>query len=317
MTKLTRAEVARFLLQHDRYCILTHRRPDGDALGSSAFLCLSLRQLGKTAFVLENPDVTEKYAHLHRPFAKKQAQEGDVLITVDVAAPNMLQTGSEALVERIALQIDHHGTGKDFGQNCLVDPTSAACGEILYEIATQMGVVLDREMANALYTAISTDTGCFRFANVTARTFRTAAACVEAGGECFQLNQELFMTNSLPKLKLQSWMVENARILQNGKVAIVPLPRSVEEALGVQEDDMENLTGFPRSIQGVKLAATLRESKDGTVKVSVRSVPPIDVAAVCATFGGGGHQNAAGATLAMPLEAATQALIRALPQIEE
>lgn len=315
MTKLTRADTARYLLAGDHFLILTHKRPDGDTLGSAAALCLGLRQLGKTAHVLRNRDVTEKYAHLHEALAKDTAESGETLISVDVAAPNMLLPGGENLQTQIDLQIDHHGTATCFAPLTLVDAGAAACGEIIYDVLMEMGVMPDQAIANALYTAVSTDTGCFRFANVTPHTFQTAAACLEAGAECFAINQALFMTNSRPKLRLQGWIVENARFLQQGRVAVVALPRSVEEALGVREDDMENLTGFPRSIAGVKLAATLRESADGTVKISVRSVPPIDVAAVCAKLGGGGHQNAAGATVAMSLEEATDALIAALPEV--
>lgn len=315
MTKLTRADTARYLLAGDRFLILTHKRPDGDTLGSAAALCLGLRQLGKTAHVLRNRDITEKYAHLHDAIAKDQAEETDTLISVDVAAPNMLLPGGEYLQAQIALQIDHHGTATHFAPLTLVDADAAACGEILYDVLTEMGVKLDHAIANALYTAVSTDTGCFRFANVRPHTFQTAAACMAAGADFFAINQALFMTNSRPKLRLQGWMVENARFLQQGKVAVVALPRSVEQALGVQEDDMENLTDFLRSIAGVKLAATLRENADGTVKLSARSVPPIDVAAVCAKFGGGGHQNAAGATVAMSLKEATDALITALPEV--
>ena len=315
MAKLTRAETALFLMERDRYAIVTHRRPDGDTLGSAAVLCLGLRKLGKTAYILENPEITEKYAHLHKGITKPQAAENDTLLCVDVASGNMLPECFAALEDRIALRIDHHGTATSFTPWELVDPEAAACGEIIYDVLSQMGAQLDIPMANALYTAISTDTGCFRYANTSANTFRVAAACAAVSPDLFQINQVLFDTNTLGRLRLQGWIVENARFLANGRIAICALSVDLERQLGLPEDDMENISGFPRSIEGVKIAATLRESADGLVKLSVRAVPGYDAAAICAKFGGGGHKGAAGASLKLPLQEAVEAVKAAMPDM--
>ena len=313
MKSLTRSETARFLAEHDSFAIVTHRRPDGDTAGSAAVLCMGLRQLGKTAYVLENPELTEKYAPLHRGLTKKQAAPGDTVVCVDVASPNMLPNGFQEL--DIALRIDHHSAAASFTPNELVDPDAAACGEIVYDVLTEMGVTLDIPMATALYTAVSTDTGCFRYANTTAHTLRTAAACKEAGADTFALNQALFETNSLARLRLQGWLVENALFLQEGKIAICALPRSKEQELGLTEDDMENISGFPRTIAGVKIAAMLRQEPDGRIKLSVRAVPGCDAAAICAKFGGGGHKGAAGASMTMTMEQAVDAVKAAMPTL--
>lgn len=315
MATLTRAETALFLMERDRYAIVTHRRPDGDTLGSAAVLCLGLRKLGKTAYILQNPEITEKYAHLHRGLTKTQASMEDTLISVDVASANMLPECFAPLADRILLRIDHHGTATSFTPWELVEPEAAACGEVIYDVLSQMGAKLDIPMANALYTAVSTDTGCFRYANTTANTFRVAAACAAVSSDLFQINQVLFDTNSLSRLRLQGWIVENAQFLAMGQVAICALPLDLERQLGLTEDDMENISGFPRSIEGVKIAATLRENPDGCVKLSVRAVPGYDAAAVCAKFGGGGHKGAAGATLDMPLKDAISAVREAMPDM--
>ena len=315
MATLTRAETALFLMERDRFAIVTHRRPDGDTLGSAAVLCLGLRKLGKTAHILQNPEITQKYAHLHRGLTKTAASDGDTLISVDVASSNMLPESFEALRDRILLRIDHHATATPFTPWELVEPEAAACGEVIYEILTRMGVKLDEPMANALYTAVSTDTGCFRYANTTANSLRVAAACAEVSTQLFQINQTLFDTNSLGRLRLQGWIVENAQFLAEGQIAICPLPLSLERQLGLTEDDMENISGFPRSIEGVKIAATLRENPDGCVKLSVRAVPGYDAGAICAKFGGGGHKGAAGASLRLPLEEAVRAVREAMPDM--
>ena len=304
MTSLTRSEVARWLQDHDNYLILTHRRPDGDTIGSSAVLCRGLRQLGKTAHVLRNMEVTEKYLHLHQGLTKDCPETGDTLIAVDTAAPQLLPEAYSHLAKFVRLRIDHHGSDTPFAPLQLVDPAAGACGEIIYDVLTEMGVTLDKPMAEALYTAVSTDTGCFRYANTTAHTFRTAAACWEAGGDLQTINQQIFDTNSFGKLRLQGWITENIRFRRGGQVAVCALPSQVERELNLTEDDLENVSGFPRSIEGVKIAATLRQTGDGCVKVSVRALPGYDAAAVCAKFGGGGHKGAAGATLKAELEEA-------------
>ena len=313
MATMTRFEVAKWLDKQDNYVILTHRRPDGDTIGSAAALCLGLRQLGKTAHVLVNAEVTPKYAHLLEGLTKVEAWAGDTIVSVDVASFNMLPECYQKY--SIALRIDHHGGAQSFTENELVDPEASACGDIIYDILMSLYLDLDAPIANALYTAVSTDTGCFRYANTNSHAFAVAAACAWASPDIFKINQVLFETTTLARLKVQSYLVENAQFLQDGKVAICPLPRKVEQELGATEDDLENISGFPRSIEGVKLAVTLREDPTGRVKISARAVPGCDASALCAQFGGGGHKGAAGASMDLPLEEAVAAVIAALPQV--
>jgi len=315
MATLTKAETALFLMERDRYAIVTHRRPDGDTLGTAAVLCMGLRKLGKTAHILQNPEITEKYAHLHEGLVKTAPSLEDTLVSVDVASANMLPERFVPLQDRIQLRIDHHGSATSFTPWELVEPEAAACGEVVYDVLSQMGVQLDVPMANALYTAVSTDTGCFRYANTTANSFRVAAACAAVSPDLFQINQVLFDTNTLGRLRLQGWIVENTLFLARGQIAICALPLDLERRLGLTEDDMENISGFPRSIEGVRIAATLRENPDGCVKLSVRAVPGYDASAICAKFGGGGHKGAAGATLEMPLQEAVKAVRGAMPDM--
>ena len=315
MKQLTRAQTADFLSQNNNYVILTHRRPDGDTLGSSALLCRGLRQLGKTSHILRNPEITEKYAHLHRGLTTEQVSDGDILVAVDTASKGMLPEAFSAYADRIALRIDHHGTADSFTEMELVEPGAAACGEIVYSVLTQIGAKLDETMADTLYTAISTDTGCFRYANTTADTLAVAAECARVSKNLFAINQALFDTNSLGRLRLQGWLVEHMLFLENGAIAICPLPKSVEEELGLDEDDLENISGFPRSIEGVKIAATLREDGANRIKISVRAVPGYDAAAICRNFGGGGHKGAAGASMNCTMDKAVEAIKDAMPKI--
>lgn len=300
---MTRREVAQWLLGRDRLCILTHGRPDGDTIGSSAALCLGLRKIGKTAYILKNPELSGKLAFLHEGLTREQFEEGDTLVSVDVASVSMLPEAWKGF--GIALRIDHHGTAQSFTEQELVDSDAAACGEIVYDVLREMGVELDQKIAKALYVAVSTDTGCFRFANTTAHTFTVAAACAATGAELYPINQELFDTNSMTKLKIQSWMVDNLKSYREGTIAICAMPKAVEAQ--ATSDDMDNISGFLRSIEGVKICALLREKEQG-VRLSVRAVPGYDASAVCARFGGGGHKGASGASLSMTLAEAAQAV---------
>ena len=308
MKILTRNECAAFLLAHDHYTILSHRRPDGDTIGSSAALCLGLRQLGKTAHVLCNAEVSDRFRWLHEGLTKPEAEDGDVIVSTDVASPGMLPKAFSHLLGRIALRIDHHSSATSFTDNELVDGGSASCAELVWDVLECMGVSMDKALAEAVYVGISTDTGCFRFSNTTAHTFATAAVCAGSGARVYDLNQELFETNTLGRLRMQAWIVDHMQMLRCGSLALVAIPRSVEQQLGVTEDDMDNISSFPRTVAGVCMAATLRETADGDVKLSVRAVPGYDATAVTVPFGGGGHKGAAGASLKMPLEEAARAI---------
>jgi len=311
---MTRNECAKWLAENDNFCILSHRRPDGDTLGSAAALCVGLRQLGKTAYVLENQEASAFLSQCQLGLTCQQAAEDATIISVDVAAPSQLPQQVQQLLPRIALRIDHHATATSFTPAELVDPSAAACGEIIYDLLMEMGAEMTKELAWRLYIAVSTDTGCFRYANTNAHTYLVAAACAATGVELYPITQILFDTNSMGRLRLQSWVVDNATITCDGAVALCALPKQMEES--VTPEDLENLPGFLRSIEGVKISALLRETENGS-KMSVRAVPGYDAAAVCKKFGGGGHKGAAGASVELPLEEAAKLVLQALAELME
>lgn len=307
---MNRSEAAAWLMQRDSFCILSHCRPDGDTVGSTAALCLGLRKLGKTAHVLENTELAGKLAFLHEGLTKAAPAEGDTVVCVDTASRSRLQAGWQELP--VSLRIDHHALSESYTEHELVDGDAAACGEIIYDLLTEMGVAMDQEIAKALYVAVSTDTGCFRFANTTANTFTVAAACAAAGAQLYPINQLIFDTNSIKKLQIQGWIVENSKFYAEGTIALCAMPYGVEA--DATADDMDNISGFLRSVEGVKICALLREDGD-RVKLSVRGIPGYDASAVCAPFGGGGHKGAAGATLRLSLEEAEKAVEKILLEL--
>lgn len=308
---MTRNETAAWLLAHDHFCILTHTRPDGDTIGSASALCIGLRQLGKNAWLLENNEASPFLQQCMVGLTKPWPDAGDTLVSVDVASPGMLPKAAQELLGTIALRIDHHGSATSFTQLELVDPGAAACGEIVYDLLMALGVQMTKELAWRLYIAVSTDTGCFRYANTGAHTYQVAAACAATGADLYPITQELFDTNTLGKLKLQSWIVDHARFLAGGKAAVCAIPKALEET--VTKEDLETIPGFLRSIEGVKICATIRQTPTGS-KMSIRAVPGYDAALLCARFGGGGHKGAAGASLELPLEEAARVVAEVLEQ---
>mgnify|MGYP002520106908 CR=1 FL=1 len=314
MKTLTRAEAAGFLLANDNFCILTHRRPDGDTLGSAAALCLGLRQLGKSAWVLNPPEPLDNLDWLMCDITTDAVPENAAIVAVDVAAPNMLPRDSAEAGERIKLRIDHHGSGREYTPRELVMPEMAACTEIIWEVLLDMGVELDAQIASALYVGTATDTGCFRFANTNAHTFDVAADCSAAGADVFGWNLRLFESNSLEKLRLQAWVTEHVKIFGDGKLALCALPKAVEEQLGVDEDDLGNLCSFLRCIEGVCMAALLRQPNEEFTRASLRAIPGYDAAAFGSQFGGGGHAGAAGCSLNLPLQEAAVVMEKAMTE---
>ncbi len=301
VTAMNRNETASWLAAHDDYCILTHTRPDGDTIGSASALCLGLRQLGKRAYLLENQEASPFLQQCLLGLTVSAPAPGDTLISVDVASPSMLPEAARPWTEKVALRIDHHASATSFTPVELVDSDASASADLIFDLLNLLGAGITKEIAWRLYIAVSTDTGCFRYANTNAHSYQVAAACAATGAELYPITQALFDTNSLGKLKLQGWMVEHARFLDGGRAAVCAIPLDLEQR--VTKEDMEGIPGFLRSIDGVKISATLRQTPDGC-KISVRAVPGYDAAKFCVQFGGGGHKGAAGASLAMPLKEA-------------
>ncbi len=306
----TETAMARALLAIDRAVILTHRRPDGDTVGCAAALCLGLRQLGKQAHILENPELTEKYQPYFDGLTCEAIEDGAAIVAVDVAAEDMFSKGLK-LPREIDLAIDHHGTNSGYAARSLVRSERAACGEIVYEVLRKMGVEISGPIAEALYVAISTDTGCFRYSNVTAHTLRTAAALLETGVDAYAVNRKMFEIKRFARLKLEAYLTETMRFYAGGRIGVCLIPEDIRERLGLTEDDVDDISGFARMIEGVELAAMLRQMP-GSTKLSLRSGRQYDSGAICLKLGGGGHFSAAGATLSADPGEAERKLLEAV-----
>ncbi|MDD4715175.1 MAG: DHH family phosphoesterase [Oscillospiraceae bacterium] len=312
---MTVSETAALLLRQNNILILSHIRPDGDTIGCAAGLCALLRQAGLRAYALPNPGVTGTFSSYLLPYLAPESFSPSFIVSVDIASLSLLQVNARGLSGQIGLAIDHHPTYEGFAEASCVDPSCAACGELIYRIALELGG-LTRETALPLYVAISTDTGCFQFSNTTGETHRIAAALMDTGIDYQALNKALFRTKSLRRLQIEARLTQTIEFHEDGAIAIASIPLSLMDRLGATEADVEEISNFPGQIAGVLAAITIREQKDGTSKISARTDPShINASHVCALLGGGGHAAASGCTVNGSIEAAKRAILGAIAQV--
>ena len=306
------AQTAQWLREHDNYLILTHRRPDGDTVGSAAALCRGLRAFGKKAEIFPNTQFFDKFQPLLEDLLGTGDPEGKTVISVDLAAENMLPYNALGLAGRTAFSIDHHSSNSGYAENTWMEP-AASCGELIFDLLQELGISPDEKTAEAIYVAVSTDTGCFRYDSTTPHTLRVAAACLEAGANAEFWNRVLFLTRTQARIRLESCLIQTAEFFMDGRVALCLLPRSAIEACGAKEEELDDISGFARDISGVEIGILIRDVADGA-KISMRTYKPWNASAICALLGGGGHPAAAGATVPGTLSEARTAVLNALRQ---
>ncbi len=284
--------------------ILLHTHPDADTIGSGLALSLLLRALGSDAYCLCADEIPAHLAFLAagqqtsllRESLPKDFEDARV-ISVDVASPAQLGGLREAFEGRVSLMIDHHGAGTPFA-DYLVDPTAAAAGELVFDLMALAGVEMPPRAAYLLYAAISGDTGCFRFSNVTRNTHLRAAALVESGVDTAEINHLLFESKSRAQLLAEHLGFERLQFAAEGRIAIIDFPYELKREHHLLDEHLGTLVDVARGIEGVEIAVAIRQpTAENCFRLSMRASVDFDVAEVCGSFGGGGHKRAAGATL--------------------
>ncbi len=290
--------VARALADRTHFVLSSHARPDGDSVGSQLALTHALRALGKTVRIV-NHDPPPMYLH-----TLPGVTDIEVADTVDdrFDAAVVLECGTldraevSGLDRQAVINIDHHAGNAMYGALNWFDPSAAACAEMVHDLIAALGVPLTPAMGAALYAGILTDTGSFRHANITARTFevcRNAAAC---GVEAAELAAAIYQSSSLGKLRLIGRLLHEMRLEAGGRIALLHVDEALLGDTGCPPDDMEGVINLPLAARDVE-AVILIKTLDGVTRASLRSKGLVDVRAVAATFGGGGHRNASGCTL--------------------
>lgn len=310
---LTVQETAALLRAFDNVLILTHIRPDGDTVGCAAALCAGLRALGKTAYLLPNPELTDTTTPYFAPYAAPAGFVPEKVVSTDIATLGLLPENAKPYAGRIDLAIDHHPSFEHFGKANIVRPEAAACGELIYDILAALGPITP-ETALPLYVAVSTDTGCFAYANTTAQTHAVAAALMRTGIDYQTVNKVFFRTKTRKRMQLEGAMLDTMEFYDNDRVAVLSVPISLMERFQATESDAEDLSALGGQIQGVDCAVTMRELRPNVWKMSVRTGARVNATNVCRLLGGGGHAAAAGCTVEAPWPEAKRRILAAIVQ---
>ena len=314
---MTTKEAAALLRGHNHILILTHRRPDGDTVGCGAALCVALRQLGKTAWMLYNPDITDTNGVYAQGLWAPEDFVPEFVVAVDIAARSLFFPGSEQYIDRVDLAVDHHPSQEFFAAQTCLEADKAACGEIVYEICRELGEITP-QVALPLYAAISTDTGCFVYANTTANTHRVAAALIDTGIDYFSVNKRHFRTKSRKRLALEADLLSHMEFFHEGKGVFMSVPLSLMEQIGATENDAEDLSTLANLVEGVDCGAVLRELKPDVWKLSLRTGADgrVNATEACRLLGGGGHAMAAGATVEGTLPEVKEKILAAIDAVK-
>ena len=307
--------------QAQKILIFTHMNMDGDAAGSSCALCRSLRLMGKDCFVLLEDDCPAYLAFLDDSgyFTKTAPWTPDLSIAVDCGDDSRIEKRKDVFHSAAkTLCIDHHMKSGPFAQIDVVDPDEPAAGSLIFELLQEMNAPIDTAVAEAIYVAIATDTGSFRYGNTTPQAHVDAARLYGYGIDHVKLCNWIWGSFPLPQLQLEALAVERAVLFADGKAAISWCTLEDLVSHGAKSEHTEMCIDRIRSIEGVEAAAYIKEKPDGSLKVSLRSKSYADVNKVARTFEGGGHLRASGCTLrGMTMEEAVEALKPALQKAVE
>ena len=317
---LTLRQIADKLSQPQPTVILMHVSPDGDAVGSAFALACWLREMGSPAYCLCAEEIPARLRFLMGDEQESlllsslpQGFEDARVVTVDVASPMQLGSLWEVFGERISLEIDHHERGTRYADGIVQG--CAATGELIYELFALGTKEITKRAAELMYAALTTDTGGFRYSNTTPETHLRAARLLACGIDAANLNHLLLEVKSKEILSAEAAGYSMMQTYADGRVAIIPFDFETKKRLGLENEHLSTLVDVARKLAGVQIAVAIRQPDAQSVfRVSMRASVDFDVSAVCATFGGGGHPRAAGATLTAykTIEQATAAVLAAI-----
>jgi len=294
MALISFEKAAELLKEMDNILILCHANPDGDTLGSGFALCRALKAIGKKARVDCSSEIPSKFSYITEGIFN-ESFEAENFVAVDVADIRLLGDNyAKEYENKIKLNIDHHGSNTMFAENTLLDSSAAAACEVVYELICTLGVEVNKAIADCIYTGISTDTGCFRFTNTTAKTHIIASKVMEKGADIEKINRLMFETKSRSYMRLEKLALDTLKMYFDGRCAVLTIMQDMYEKSGAKESDTDAICAIPRQIEGVQIGASIKQKDEKRFKISVRTHAPYDAAKICGAMGGGGHPRAAG-----------------------
>lgn len=315
MSKIcTLSETGELLKQANTIVIVSHVSPDGDTLGSSLALMHALRSLGKEVVMNVDDDIPAVYSFLpgiqeYRRFASGEAVEADLLVVIDASSADRAGNALEVVNASAVMNIDHHKTNTHFADYLYLDADAAATAEIIYSLLLTMAVPLNIDMATCIYEGLYTDTGSFKYSNTTSNTLATAAALLKLGVNPSTISDNMEV-KSRHQVEMLSEALKTLTFLHDGRVAFVEIAPELYD----HNIDTDTFVSYPRYIEGVEIALLFKQVEENLTRVSFRS-KAVDVAKIALSFGGGGHQKAAGCSICAPLKEAEKTVLKALEEL--
>lgn len=300
--------------RYSGFSILTHVSPDGDTLGSAVALYILLRDMGKEAEVICEEPVPHIYGYL--PHADKvvlpeNAHGYECVVTCDCADMQRFKKAEHIFrAAKHTMVIDHHFTNKGYGDANLVEPAASATCEVIFDLVKSMGREICPDMAICLYTGIVTDTGNLTYSNTTPECIRMVAELYEGGLNITEINRNIYRTVPFSKTRLQGHALANMKLERGGTIGLATLTVAEMDAYSATNEDCEGIVDSVRDVESVRVAIFIREGRDGTYKVSLRSKECADVGRIANKYGGGGHAAAAGYTSREPLSTTIANVLR-------
>lgn len=320
--KLEFTELCEKLCENKRTLIVFHARPDADAVGSAFALRELLWQMNIPTICACADEVPERLMFLCEEYQGSVILDDEMLlghervISVDSASPSQVGPLFERLHRDIDIMIDHHSEGNVYADN-YVRPEAAATGEIIFDIAKYLLEnkkidYISESVYGCIYAAISSDTGCFKYSNVTPKTHMCGAELVVSGIDTAEINHKLFGSKTVKQVRAEGEASRRLETYEGGRIASVKFPYSAKYSMSLSDEHLETIIDVPRSILGVEVAFVVKQPEDSKIfRISMRSNSDFDVSAVCAAFGGGGHKKAAGCTIeANTIDEAEKAILK-------
>lgn len=302
-------QTCRFLKERDNYLILCHATPDGDTLGSAYALALGLTSIGKKCMIKCADEIPSKYSYFTSAFENTEFAF-ETVVAVDIADIVLLGSLAETFVGKIDLCIDHHISNTRYADRLYLNSEAAANCECIYDIFRHFPLPLDRTSAQALYTGLSTDTGSFKYSNVTAKTHRIAADLYSYDIDAAEIGRLMFDTKSRGRLELERMVLDSAEFHFDDKCMLLVATNEMKNKTGCSDNDLEGVAVISRSVEGVLAGISIKEKEDGTYKVSLRTYPPLNASEICKSLGGGGHINAAGCSLSGDIKEVKEKILK-------
>ena len=295
-TDSTIAQVADAIRARRRFVVVSHARPDGDAIGSQVAMTLALRALGKDVRMVAHDPAPQQMADFPAvadiQLVDQLEDLGDAVIFMECG--DARRPGVAGLDKGFVINVDHHPGNTRYGAMNCIDLSAAACGEMVFDLIAALGVPLSVEMATHIYLAILTDTGGFHYSHISPRTFDICRQCVEAGLDPTTVSRAIYDNNNLGRVRIWGAVLNDMQLSADGRVATLSMERALAARCGATYDDTEGLINFPLTVKEIQAVVFFKESGPGDWRISMRSKGDVNVNAIAREFGGGGHTNASG-----------------------